>query len=845
MLEVLLLNVTYSKAKANITNSYVSQLLHSFNGDMSEIDIPDSIKCLKKALLENLESIHASNLENCRNGKEYFSVYTLPNIEIADFLRYKVIPSDYKGAIIGITTSKGICIGICKRFVYDVNSNSVICYLVDKNNREIKLPIGTEYPTVYANFKGSDNKKDIEIVDRNIKLCIDELKGQIVLSENNNNDNDENGHDILKIYNSLNDSQLRKLETVFKEQIKKYSIRTQNRILSISLNTFVTDYLCFPNERLLNIRNFGKKSLVEGIDLKRKLKTEIRKFSSFIQEDLEQKGIQEDYIMKYSVDYTDEFIVNFYQKNGHLPMFWILEQQLTKNQNRSIEILKDSFPIFNNYRFQTLDKIATKYSLTRERVRQIRHNTFRKTFEITNELVEYKKNDDLFKYAELLSNKDDWKYLLELLQETEAINQESFEIQELLKKEQCRFSKLFVLQIAAYIYRDKFSLLGKFCVSDKSKNNIFLIRKELTDVFDFGKFIDEFANHIDENETEYDLNVEDFLSNSGCWTSVIDLDKFNDVVKIVKDILLYEFHLYSNLDGLITISATKGRRPLDIVYEILKKNENPMHLGDIFVEFKKILPEHKYTEAAQLRPWLQRHEAISYRNRKSVYTLKEWDHIKSGTIRDAIIEFLMKKDSPQTADDITEYVLQYFPKTNTASVRTTMFNDTQKRFLYFNDGLFGLVSKTYPDNYEEIKQQEGQRKAFEQRLYDLEKFLSENDHFPFATSDNEEESSLYRWWKIQNRDAKLSEQQKAEIDRIKSQYADFDTEKTVYEWFFHFNDFKLFVLENRRLPSSSGSEKILYGWFRRTKDDFLNERLSEKQRTKYAELFKEINYAEG
>lgn len=646
------------------------------------------------------------------------------------------------------------------------------------------------------------------------------------------------GNDILS-YLDINKKKI--LEQKFLSFIENYSIRTKNRLKTIGFEEFVIEFLFVADIVLLKIDGLGRKCLEEAIDFKCKLKEELINFIDLSEEDIARLNL----VRQKGDIILDSFVAEFYKSNNHLPMFWILEQQLTKSQNRSIEILKDTFPIFNNYQFQTLDEIAAKYCLTRERVRQIRYNTFRKTFEITNELVEYKKNDDLFKYAELLSNKDDWKYLLELLQETEAINQESYEIQELLKKEQCSFSELFVFQIAAYIYRDKFSLLGKFCVSNKSKNNLFLIRKELTDIFDFGKFIDEFANHIDENETEYELNVDDFLSNSSCWTCVIDLDKFNDVVRVVKDILLYEFHLYSNFDGLISVPATKERRPLDVVYEILQKNRTPMHLNDIFVEFKKILPEHKYTEAAQLRPWLQRHEAISFINRKSVYTLKEWLHIKSGTIRDTIVEYLLKNDFPQTADDITEYVLQYFPKTNIASVRTTMFNDTQKRFLYFYDGLFGLVSKTYPHNYEEVKQQEGQRKAFEQRLYDLEKFLSENDHFPFATSDNEKESSLYRWWKIQNRVTKLSELQKAEIDRIKSQYADFDTEKTVYEWFFHFNDFKLFVLENRRLPSSSGSEKFLYSWFRRTKDDFLNGRLNEKQRVKYAELFKEIKYVEG
>lgn len=648
------------------------------------------------------------------------------------------------------------------------------------------------------------------------------------------------GKDILS---SLGVRQKEILKKKFEDCIKKYSTRTKNRLTSIGFDNFVINYLFVENHALLKINGLGKKSLEEAIDLKNKIKEEYLYLINLTEDDIVRLNL-----VRKKLDINqNNFVDEFYKINNHLPMFWILEQNLVTSKNRNIDILIDTFPVFQNYQFRTFKDIAAKYDISRERIRQIRNDTFHNTFEITNKVIDYKKNSDLIKYAELLQNKDDWKYILEFLQGKEVINQESFEIQELLKKEQCNLSALFVLQIIAYIFRDKYFLLGGLSISNQSKNNTFLIRKEFADIFNFEKFIEEFASHIAENETEYDLNVDEFLCNNTCWIHGIDLDKFDNIVHIVKEIILNEFHLYSNLDGLITIPSTKGRNPRDVVYDILKVKGEPMHLHDIFVEFKKILPEHKYTQENnpdKLRPYLQKHEYISYRNRRSIYTLKEWEHIRTGTIRDAIISFLEDKDLPQSADDITEYVLLHFPETNIASVRTSMFNDTQKRFSFFSNGLFGLVRKKYPAEYKEIKQKVGQRKSFEQRLYDLEKFLSENDHYPFSSSDNEEENSLYRWWRTINRDPKLSELQKAEIERIKNQYAELDTEKTVYEWFCHFNDFKLFVLENHRLPSSNSPEKFLYGWFLRAKNDFLNDRLNEKQRTKYAEFFKEIKYVE-
>ena len=254
----------------------------------------------------------------------------------------------------------------------------------------------------------------------------------------------------------------------------------------------------------------------------------------------------------------------------------------------------------------------------------------------------------------------------------------------LSKKEQCHFSVEFVMQIIGYIFRDEFTLYGGFDINNRNKSwkSVFLIRKEFTDIFDFEKIIEEFDNILLNNETEYLLNIEDYIVNSRNWIN-FNFTKIDEVTSIVRDILLHQFGLYSeDINGLIKIPATKEKNPFDVVYEILQQKGNPMHLDEIFSEFKKILPEHKYTKPEQLRPYLQKHKSISYRNRNSVYTLKEWKHIRTGTIRDAIIEFLLKNESPQTVEDIANYVLQHFPRTNISSIRTSMCNDTLKRFSF-------------------------------------------------------------------------------------------------------------------------------------------------------------------
>jgi hypothetical protein len=307
--------------------------------------------------------------------------------------------------------------------------------------------------------------------------------------------------------------------------------------------------------------------------------------------------------------------------------------------------------------------------------------------------------------------------------------------------------------------------------------------------------------------------------------------------------LLHEFGLYSeDIDGnQIKIPANKERNPLDVVYEILQTKGMPMHLGDIFVEFKRIMPKHKYTQEDnpdRLRSYLQRHKDITFRKRSSIYLLKEWKHIRSGTIRDAIIEFLSANDLPQTVGTITKYVLQHFPETNQKNIHSTMFSG--KSFIQFKNSLFGLANKEYSSEYEIIKQEE-QQKTFEQRLTDLEKFIVENEHFPFSSSEDRNEKSLCHWWyRIVNGKQIVNEKQQIEVERIKTNYADFEIDKNTYEWDLNYNKFKLFILENRRIPSAKDDEKFLYNWLRRTKDDFMNYRLREGQRKKYIELAKLI-----
>jgi len=156
--------------------------------------------------------------------------------------------------------------------------------------------------------------------------------------------------------------------------------------------------------------------------------------------------------------------------------------------------------------------------------------------------------------------------------------------------------------------------------------------------------------------------------------------------------------------------------------------------------------------------------------------------------------------------------------------------------------LYGLSNKKYPSIYKllELKnsQQEWQIKSFEERLFDFEGFLIENERFPsYQSAKDDKERRLRRWWNItiSINIEKITEQQRAEIERIKHQYSNFKNKKKS-NWFSRLNDFEEFVLKNNRLPLPISYEKILYNWFLKASDDYLNGRLKIKQMKKFIEI---------
>ncbi|MDR1181435.1 MAG: hypothetical protein LBL13_05620 [Bacteroidales bacterium] len=627
---------------------------------------------------------------------------------------------------------------------------------------------------------------------------------------------------MIEHFNALLQDEFKKeiIEKKYKQIIQTCSFCARIWLNKIPFITFISEYLIWSSDHKMPMEHFFIKNLREAIDLKEKLKTEItRQFYMSKEENL-----KEEIFNHYGLTGSVEYPVSYYLEHDRFPMFWILEKQLENDRDRDVNALKKTFRVYRDQKPLTLTEFAAEYSISRERVRQIRKEIFKEIFRRKSAFFR-DRNWQLYK---------PW--------DKDAIWQE--DMQFYINDEQCNFSEEFILQtMLTLLYHNTYTLYGgldsKF--TKNSWHSTFIIKYEFVKIFDFDKFRIEFNAIQLSNKSEYLLDIQTLVTNCRCWNKFVP-EAVANIAGIVKDILRIEFHICPDMDGRIKIPAYRRKTLSDKVYDILKNNGNPMHLSEIFAEFKRTNPGHYYSDPVQLRPSLLKHESISYRNRKSIYVLKEWTHVKFGTIRSCVIEFLSKKKSPQSAKDITDYVLQYYPDTNNASVRTSMFNDTQHRFVFFNNEFFGLSHKKYHLKYERT---ENSLMPFAQRLSSLEKFTVKNGRFPFASSKNRDERILGVWWvRVSRGIYTIDEEQQKEVERVKNLYAKYDANKRAFQWNINYRAIKSFILENHRMPSIS-AEKFLYHWYGRAKTDFFENRLNEKQRQKYIELAELIDAIEG
>ena len=612
---------------------------------------------------------------------------------------------------------------------------------------------------------------------------------------------------------------------------KTISVRSRNGIVNYK-GDFIEDFVNLGMD-IKTINHIGKKSESEIIVIVEKLKKIAETMDGHEMTGDELFIAEKQSFYDYCFDY---YAQDYYLKNGHLPMFYIFEKFIRKKlkNNRDYQILNFLSPLFKDEDYYTSEEIASKVDLSRERIRQI----YVKTKKQFNGSFNSQKSENGISLSKFFVNNNDWDYIKNKFAHNSYLDVSC--AREISALETNSFTDLFVLLIINHITQGEFELVGKEPIPPFTRwfktswNNCYLIKKELTDKFDFNKIFQLIADFESSSTEDIVVSIREMLLGIflEAWKE-FDSNIVDELSEVVATILIKELGIIPDINFNFTIEGKKEENVADILYDILKTNGNPLSYEELYLAIDERYPN-KYKSPASIRAVVMKDPRLCNVGVNNLVGLLEWNHIIIGSIRDIIAQYLAKFNEPQHISEIARYVQRYRDTTE-RSIRNTMISGEQ--FVQFSGGLFGLKDKQYSD----VFYLDESDRIFGQRIQELELFLQEKKHFPFVPSTNSQEESLYRWWNKNKKSNKLKEHQKSEIERIKSVYKALPYSKRNYEWFKLCKEYHDFVQKNNRRPSRRNEkEQYLCAWFDKAYIEFTEGNMNSTQEASFIELCKSL-----
>lgn len=665
----------------------------------------------------------------------------------------------------------------------------------------------------FINLRKCGRKSNIELIDLSTKYEIhflDEKPKIEILSEKPLNP-------LINKIADLSVKQKSLLLNILKYRFSKLSVRSSNALKSFmdsDINMQGVKFILSNTEtELRNIRNVGVNSISEINDFVDSLKELIETVSSYSDEhDIIVELFNSFLIQKFSLDQKvfAEISENYDFSNG-LPVFktihTLIENEIIFSKKKK-QIFKFGFNYYLGSDVLTLDQIATKLELTKERIRQLR-------LKLLNGL------SDSFSFLSEIEISSMNLYGIDFDCDYIVIKEDL--INEINRVENTDFNAQFVLKILSVIVPDLFVLIGDeksvlFNVNVRESynwQNTYLISKKYSDIFDFEKFIDDVCFRLSERkEEDYYLTFQTYL---------LDFQKENcqnlmeSISQIAEYMLFNEFELCIDTNDNIVFKRNTIKQVYEYSYHALEVLGKPSKVSAICRKVNELYPDYE-TDENSIRASMKKDNGFVPIGRTSIYGLKKWekeiDDFKGGTIRDIAEEFLQSKAQPKHIDEITAFVNNY-RNTTSKSIYANLNMDESKRFVFFKGLLVGLSAKKYfLEKSVKTINTNIERKTWDERFVALQKFAEKNNRLPCSNGVSPEDI-LYRFMNIQLRKAsrgQIDDQKNSKINELVSKYEyKKGTRQRSEKWNNRYSALREFVLANNRLPKIGfEDEKLLY-----------------------------------
>ena len=573
------------------------------------------------------------------------------------------------------------------------------------------------------------------------------------------------------------------LEKSYQAQLESsLSVRSKN--FAAKFIPHFDDLIKYADEPLASYRNIcpGQsmmKTLTEIFQFNQKFKREFDRVSKLSDDEIQTEFLKRDY--PFLMNRQRQFVFDFIKEHDHAPLFFLMYHYLRLSENRSNKIYCLLHGIFDGKK-RTYYEIADAMNLSRERVRQIVYGT-----------IEVQES--------ALANNDGWDYYNGL-----------FDLPFIYEKTEgyVRLKEVEHLPADFEVFASLVKLKADFKAEDVEGYTILMNNKysdlKLTDC------LDTLFSIIDAK-----YSVDTYVSLDSVLFTVPE--QLRPAMKVlIKHITTEIYNVQITEDEKLYLPQNY----IDIaeeLYDILDKKGEPMHVEDIFKEFKTRYPDHKFTDPLQIKSYLFKHKHIKAVGKTSCYALDSWEGVYFGSIRDLLVDLLSDSDVPLHIDNLYDGVTEHYPKTTKASIAATMEDENFQRFVEFEGSYFGLTTKEYPTEF--VPASSVQRYSFEDRFQMFKDFIETYHRFP-SYNGGGNESSLMRWYyNVTTGVLSMTDEQRTMFNDTLKRYDELGIPRyaTESEFLLKCQDVKDYIRQHHALPTNREAPE-LYAWLRRSRDNY-------------------------
>ena len=573
------------------------------------------------------------------------------------------------------------------------------------------------------------------------------------------------------------------LEKTYQEQLESsLSVRSKN--FAARFLPHFSDLIKYAEEPLASYRSIcpGQnmmKTLTEIFQFNQKFRREFDRVSKLSDDEIQTEFLKRDY--PYLVSRQRHFVFDFMKEKNHAPLFFLMLQYLRLSEKRSNKIYCLHHGIFDGKK-RTYYEIADAMNLSRERVRQIVCGT-----------IEVQES--------ALVNNDGWDYYNELFDLPFMYEK---------KEEYVRLRESEHLPTDFNVFASLVSLKADFKAEDVEGHTI-LMNNKYRDL-----------KLIDCLDTLFNIINAKYSTDTYVLIDSMILNVPEQLRPAMKELIMY---ITTDIYMVPITEDEKLYLPqnyIDIaeeLYDILAKKGEPMHVEDIFKEFKTRYPDHKFTDPLQIKSYLFKHKHIKAVGKTSCYALDSWEGVYFGSIRDLLVDLLRDSDVPLHIDNLYDGVTEHYPKTTKASLAATMEDENFQRFIEFEGSYFGLTSKEYPAEF--VPASSVQRYSFEDRFQMFKDFIETYRRFP-SYNGGDKEASLMRWYyNVTTEVLSMTDEQRALFNDTLKRYDELGIPRyaTESEFLLKCQDVKDYIRQHHTLPTNREAPE-LYAWLRRSRDNY-------------------------